>query len=403
MEKTTRKRIAIWTGVGLAAAVVLLVLLLPDPVAVDAAIVERGHLEVVLDHEGITRAREPFVISAPVTGRVLRIELEPGDRVVARETVLATFRPSDPVPLDARSRAEAEAALEAARAELERARADRDRALAEHDLAATEYDRIASLERQGIASRQDLDTTEADARAAGERLAAADAGVGAARREVERAAAALLEPDERRPGNPETTLTIRSPVDGVVLRRLQRSEAVVAAGEPLLEVANLSELEVAGDFLSRDAVRMRPGMRARVENWGGEEPLAARVRRIEPSGFMKVSALGVEEQRVWVVADLTGPPETWRALGDGYRVRLGVLVFESDDVLTVPTGALFRSGDEWAVYAVRDDEARLTELQIGERSDVAAEVLSGLEEGDEVVVHPPDGIRHGVPVEVRSD
>lgn len=399
------RRIVIWAAFGLAAAVVLVLLLAPDPVPVDMATVRRGPLQVVLEHEGVTRAREPFTISAPVRGRVLRIELEPGDPVAARQTVLATFLPTQPVPLDARSRARAEAALRSVREELDRARAERDRARAQHDLAAADYERILSLEQRGVSSRQELDAAEADARTAGETLAAADAGVRAARQRVERAAAALLEPDDRDGGGGGTAgavLVIRSPVDGVVLRRLHRSEAVVGAGEALLEVADLSQLEVAADFLSTDAVRMRPGMRARITRWGGEDRLEGRVRRIEPSGFLKLSALGVEEQRVWVIVDFEGPIAAREALGDGYRVEVGVVVYDTDDALKVPTGSLFRSSAAWAAYAVRDGEARLVELELGKRNDLEAEVLSGLEEGDRVVVHPPDRVSDGVRVEARS-
>jgi HlyD family secretion protein len=399
------RRIVIWAAVGLAAAVVLVLLLAPDPVPVDMAAVRRGPLQVVLEHEGVTRAREPFTISAPVRGRVLRIELEPGDPVAARQTVLATFLPSQPVPLDARSRARAEAALRSVREELDRARAERDRARAQHDLAAAEYERILSLEQRGVASRQELDAAEADARTAGETLAAADAGVRAARQRVERAAAALLEPDDRDGGGggaAGAALVIRSPVDGVVLRRLRRSEAVVGAGEALLEVADLSQLEVAADFLSTDAARMRPGMRARITRWGGDHRLEGRVRRIEPSGFLKLSALGVEEQRVWVIVDFEGPIAAREALGDGYRVEVGVVVYDTDDALKIPTGSLFRNSGAWAAYAVRDGEARLVELELGKRNDLEAEVLSGLEDGDRVVVHPPDRVRDGVRVEARS-
>lgn len=399
------RRIVIWAAVGLAAAVVLVLLLAPDPVPVDLAAVRRGPLQVVLEHEGVTRAREPFTISAPVRGRVLRIELEPGDPVAARQTVLATFLPSQPVPLDARSRARAEAALRSVREELDRARAERDRARAQHDLAAAEYERILSLEQRGVASRQELDAAEADARTAGETLAAADAGVRAARQRVERAAAALLEPDDRDGGGGGTAgaaLVIRSPVDGVVLRRLRRSEAVVGAGEALLEVADLSQLEVAADFLSTDAVRMRPGMRARITRWGGEDRLEGRVRRIEPSGFLKLSALGVEEQRVNVIVDLTDDRQAWQALGDGYRVQVRVIIDERDDTLTVPVGALFRRDQGWAVFVADDGHARLQPVEIGGRSQVRAEVLDGLAEGEKVILHPSDEVEDGVAVEARG-
>jgi len=402
MEMSSPRRIVIWSVAGLVIAVILTVLLIPDPVPVDVAAVNRGQVRVILDHEGRTRAREPFTVSAPVAGRLLRIELEPGDPVVARQTALATFQPSQPVPLDARARARAEAGLRSAREELDRVRAERDRARTEHDLAFSEYERTRSLELRGVVSRQDLDDAEAAARTAAESLAAGDAAVRAARQQVEQAAAALVEPDESGVGKPGTRLVIRSPVDGVVLRRLQRSATVVPAGEPLLEVADLSELEVAADFLSTDAVKMRAGMRARIEQWGGDGSLDGRVRRIEPAGFTKISALGVEEQRVWVVVDFDDPHEAWKRLGDGYRVQVGIVVYDAENVLRVPTGCLFRSGGRWAAYEVRDGRASEVQVELGRRNESVAQVVSGLEENDQVIVHPPDSVRDGSRVEARG-
>jgi HlyD family secretion protein len=219
---------------------------------------------------------------------------------------------------------------------------------------------------------------------------------------VELAAASLLEPGDGTTGGPLTTLAIRSPVDGVVLRRLRQSEAIVRAGEPLIEVADLDDLEIVADFLSTDAVKMRPGMPALIERWGGDRPLAARVRRIEPAGFMKISALGVEEQRVWVVVDFDDDREERRALGDGYRVEVRVVIYERDDAIKVPVSTLFRHGDGWAVFAVDRGRARLTEIEIGQRNGLEAEVVSGIDEGTRVVVHPPDAVNDGVQVKERG-
>jgi len=404
MTKTTRRRLVIWSVTALIVLAALAVALRPQPVPVDLGSVTTGALEVTLDHEGVTRVRDRFVVSAPVQGRVLRIDLEPGDPVVAGETVLARFLPAAPVPLDARLRAESRARVKVARAALERARAERARAQAEQDLARAEWTRTRALADSGILSRQDRDRAEATVQAQAKAVEAADAAVQAALHDLEAANAALVEPAApSRDGlpSPAGALALRSPVSGVVLRRLRESEAVVAPGEPLLEVADSGELEVVADYLSSDAVRIRAGMLARLEQWGGEAPIGGRVRRVEPAGFMKISALGVEEQRVWVVIDLTDPRETWRALGDGYRVQTRVVVWQRDGVLTVPTSALFRQGDSWAAFVVEAGRAHVRLIEIGERSETAAEVRKGLAGGDRVVRHPPDAVTEGVRVVER--
>lgn len=402
MKKAGKRRLVIWGSVGLVALLLLIWAMAPRPQLVDTVRVERGPLRVTLDHEGKTRVRDRFVVSSPLAGRVLRIEAEPGDAVVAGETLLATLEPSEPVLLDARSRAQAEAQVAAARAALEQARAERQRAEAESDLAATELLRIRRLAGDGIVSQEALDQAAARAESAAEAATAAAAAVRTALGELEAANAMLLEPGDGSGSRRLGTLALRSPVDGVVLRRYQESEAVVPAGEPLLEVADPQQLEIIADYLSADAVKMRPGMPAEIHQWGGEHELAARVRRVEPSGFLKISALGVEEQRVWVVLDLDAPYEEWASLGDGYRVEVRVIVWRDEAVLKAPTSSLFRHGDAWAVFAVDRGEARLREVEVGRRNGLAAQILSGLEEGERVIVHPPDSVGDGVAVEVHE-
>ena len=404
MISVGRKRILIWGGVGLVIVTLLAVGLAPRAVPADIETVGEGPLQVVLEHEGIARIRNPFVISAPVDGRVRRIELEPGDPVLADETVLVTFEPVDPVLLDARSRAEAEAALKAAQAGLTRSRAERERARAAARLAATELERIRDLAGQQIVAQQSLDAAEAEAEASREALAASDSAVRAAQHELEAAQARLMTPGVTGSSSSTaaTNLQIRSPIDGVVLRRIRQSEAVVPRGEPLLEVADPSDLEIVADFLSTDAVRISPGMPVLIDRWGGDRVLHARVRRVEPAGFMKISALGVEEQRVNVVADFDDPLDAWEALGDRYRVQVGVVAWESDRVLQVPTSSLFRASEGWAVYAVEGGEARLRPIEIGHRTGSRSEVLEGLEPGDRVIAHPSDAISDGARVKPRS-
>jgi HlyD family secretion protein len=392
----------VWGGAAAATALLLALALRPAPVAVDTVEVTRGRLAVTLDEEGETRVRERYVVSAPVAGRVLRIDLEPGDPVVAGETVLATFRPSDPALLDARSRAEAEARVRAARAALERSRAERDRAAAQLAFARSEQARIERLARDGILAADRLEQAELALSSADSALTAAQQAAASAGHELRAAEARLLEiaAGGGREGQP--TLALRSPVDGVVLRRLRESEAVVPAGEPLLEVADPAALEIVADYLSADAVAMRPGMGVEIGAWGGEQPLRGRVRRVEPAGFMKVSALGVEEQRVNVILDFEDPRQAWEALGDGYRVEVRVVLWEGEELVKAPASALFRHGPGWAAFVVEAGRAALQPVEAGHRSDLEAEILAGLEPGARVVVHPPDELEDGARVAPRQ-
>jgi len=370
----------------------------PSARVVDTAPVTRGPLRVTVDEEGETRVRERFVVSAPVAGRVLRIELEAGDPV-SRDTVVATFLPAHAVPLDARSQAEARAAVAAARSTLGSAGAQRQRAEAALALARSELERHHELFRQRIVSRQALEARETEARAAEEALRAADFAEMTARHQLEMAEARLMPASTAAAGRP---LAIRSPIDGVVLKRLRESEAVVPAGEPLLELGDPHGLEIVSDLLSTDAVKVKAGAPVLIEQWGGDHAIEARVRRVEPSGFMKVSALGVEEQRVNVVMDFQDPLEAWSALGDAYRVEVRIVVWEKDSVLRLPTSSLLRHGESWAVFAVSGSRATLRNVAVGRRNAAQAELLSGLEEGANVVLHPSDALEDGSRVARRA-
>lgn len=400
-QRLTRRRLIVW-GSGLVIATLIVLSLLPKPQPADFVTVGRGQLRVSIDEEGETRVRDRFVVSAPHAGRVLRIELEPGDPVTAGETVLATFQPSDPVLLDARARAEAQAQARAAEAALGRARAERDRAQAELRYAESELARYRKLAAEQIVSQERLEQLELTRDTRQKALGAADFTVRAAAHDLDRAKASLVEAQGDGAAGGRDPIAIRSPVDGVVLRRLRESEAVVPAGEALLEVADPQQLEIVSDLLSTDAVKVRRGQRVLVEQWGGDRALAGTVRRVEPHGFTKISALGVEEQRVNVVIDFDDPREAWDALGDGYRVEIRIVTWEEDEVLTVPTSSLFRHDEGWAVYAVEAGKAALRELTIGRRNGLAAQVLGGLDEGQQVIVHPSDAIADGVGVEERG-
>jgi HlyD family secretion protein len=380
-------------------ALLLLVALWPAAVPVEVARAERGTLRVTVDEEGETRVHDRFLVSAPVAGRVQRIELEPGDGVARGRTVLATL---DPQPLDARGRAEAKAALAAAEAAGGRARAEQERAAAALALARSERARHERLFAERVVSRQQLEARATEAQAAEEGLRAAEYAARAAEHERDMAKARLLGTPGQGGDPAARRIVIRSPIDGVVLKRYRESEAVVPAGEPLLEVGDAGRLEIVSDLLSSDAVKVRAGQAVLVEQWGGEAPLRARVRRVEPAGFMKVSALGVEEQRVNVVMDFEDPREAWAALGDAYRVEVRIVVSEGEGVVKVPTSSLFRSGEGFAVFAVDGGRARLRPVVVGRRNGLEAEIISGLEPDQVVVVHPSDAVRDGARVSARG-
>jgi HlyD family secretion protein len=389
-----RRVLLIAAGVG----VLLAIALWPKTIPVDVGTVTRGPLVVTIDDEGVTRVRDRFVVSAPVSGRVLRIELEPGD-AVKKGTVVARLQAETPPLLDARSRAEAEAAIATARAVLGRARADEERARATLAQAQRELTRARDLLKDELTSRQTVDTREAEERTAEEALNAATFASRAAASDLQRAEARLA------PTSPEMAgrvVTVTAPVDGVVLKRVRESETVVPAGDPLLEIGDPRRLEIVSDFLSTDAVRVRPGARAMIEQWGGDRVLDAKVRRIEPSGFTKISALGVEEQRVNIVLDFTDPAGAWAALGDAYRVEVRVVIWETAEALKVPTSALFRQGEEWALYVFgADGRAHQTLIKLGHQTGQEAEVASGLSEGARVILHPGDTLTEGTRVSER--
>jgi HlyD family secretion protein len=379
------------------------VALRPRAVEVDVARVERGPLAVTLDDQGRTRVRQRFVVASPVAARLLRVELEPGDAVRRGETLLARLLPTDPAPLDQRTRAESLQALEAARAALGRATAEVRRAEAATTLANAQLARVRELAGGGLSPTQDLDTAQANAHAAEAVRRGALYAADAAGHDLAMVRARLAAPDIR----PGEALEIRSPIDGVVLRRLRESEATVPAGEPLLELGDPTDLEIVADYLSSDAVRIEAGSAVLIEEWGGDAPLRGAVRRVEPSGFTKISALGIEEQRVNVLIDLDeadaqgASRSIRRALGDAYRVVTRVVVHRRDDALKVPVSALVRRRDGFSVFVSEGGRARLRPIEIGPRNEIEAELISGLAEGAAVVLHPPDVLLDGGRVRSR--
>lgn len=374
----------------------------PQPVPVDLATIGKGSLEVTVEDEGITRIREVYTISAPIGGKVLRSLLEVGDKVQANKTVVAAIEPTAPELLDVRSQRVNEAAVRAAQAAVGLAEAQLLQAEAQLEFARGDLRRAEELASRNTISERALEKARLDVTSAEAAVASAKATLEVRKRELESAKARLIQPGQGHERSASCCVQVLSPIDGRVLEVIVESEQVVQAGAPLLSLGDPSDLEIVVDFLSRDAVRIKPGAPARIESWGGDEVLEAKVRRVEPTGFTKVSALGIEEQRVKVLLDFTGPPELWRDLGHNFRVIARVVVWRADDVMLVPLGALFRVGESWAVFVVEDGVARRRLIRIGERNLVAAQVIDGLQPGEQVVLHPSDRVLEGVRVAPRD-
>lgn len=375
---------------------------MPRPVAVDVAEVTRGPLRVVVEEEGQTRVRDRYVVSSPIGGRLRRVRVEEGEPTVAGQTLLAAVDPAEATIPDPRALAEAEARVRVAQAALERAKPEVERARAEYEFAETESRRITEAFERAAVSPHEMDEAQTRKRTAEASLRSAEFAEEVARFELRLAETALLRARPRSESDPEPgAFEIRAPVDGRVLRVLQESATVVAPGTPLVEVGDPADLEIVIDVLSTDAVRIRPGAVVTLHRWGGGRPLDARVRLVEPAAFTKVSALGVEEQRVNVIADFTGPREERDGLGDAYRVEAAIEVWARDDVLRVPTSAMLRRGDRWAVFVESGGRASLRLVEVGERSAESAQVLGGLAAGERVIVYPGDQVRDGARVRVR--
>ncbi len=373
----------------------------PRPVLVDVATVATGPMDVRVEEDGKTRIRERYVVSTPLTGRLLRITLEVGDLVTAGQTVLARMQPTDPDFLDPRALAQARARVSAAEQRLQAAKAELAKAEAEVNYAETEMGRVRNLRNKNAASQSEFEAADLAFRLRTEEAKSAGFAVDIAEYELEleRAALMLTDPDQEQ--DSEMELAIKAPIDGRVLRIAQESSTVVTAGSPLLEIGDPSDLEVVADLLSRDAVKVSPGDEVFLRHWGGDRDLRGRVRLVEPSGFTKVSALGVEEQRVNVVIDLIDPPDSRTELGDGFRVDSEIVVWQSNSSLQVPTSALFRVDGQWHVFKVNSTHAHLTPVKIGQNNGVSAEVIEGLEQGSVVITHPSDAVEDGVAVNLR--
>ncbi len=383
-----------WSSIALALVAAGSFAMLPQPVDVEFATVAEGPLRVSVQEDGKTRIREKYTVSAPVSGRLSRIELRAGD-ACNEQTLLAVIMPSNPAILDARARAEATARMRAAEAALQRAESRADEAKITHSLNTSRYNRIKEANHPDAFSQDERDTAEADYLASQQAIRTARFDVDIAKFELEMARAAVSQFVDDDIAASVAPFVIHSPISGRVLRVFQESSTVVAVGTPLLELGDPNNLEIEIDVLSTDAVRIKPGAEITIEHWGGESPLRANVRVIEPAAFTKVSSLGVEEQRVNIIADFDESPERIARLGDGYRIEARITVDELPSALLIPNSSLFRHQRKWHVLSIVDDRAVMRAVSIGLQNESYSQVLEGLAEGDQVIVYPSDDLSPG--------
>jgi HlyD family secretion protein len=371
----------------------------PQPVWVEAVSAKRAPMTVSIEEEGRTRVMDRYIVSAPVDGIACQVQLEVGDAVQQGQSLLS-IRPLESQVLDPRSHAQAEARVAAASAALQAAQEQATAAAAAQQLAANELKRLKPLMEKGVISSDAFDkaVTEANTKAAAKR--SADFSVDVARYEL-KAAQSVLEYASSESDDSLEQVAVRSPIAGRILKVAHECEGPVRTGDPLLEVGDPAALEIEVDVLSADAVKISAGMKVMFDRWGGALPLQGIVRTVEPVAFTKVSALGVEEQRVLIICDFTSPPQLWQRLGDGYRVDAQFVLWQDDDVLQVPASSLFRYQDGWAIFVIEDDVAQRRVVKVGQRNGLSAQILAGVKEGERVVNHPGDDVEQGRRVKLR--
>ena len=376
-----------------------------QPIAVDLATIERGDLFVTVNEEGVTRIREIYTVSAPVSGLVRRLSLKEGDRVQKAKTIVAVLEPIAPAFQDARSISVLRANVKSAQAALALSRAELSRVQADYDYANADFKRTARLYKKRIISRKLYDKTAASKKMAQAAISAAKARVEVRSKELESIEVKLIQPGthtKKQQQKANCCLSIPAPVTGRILSLKHKSEQVVTAGTPLLEIGNDQDLEIVIDLMSADAVKIEKGASATIDGWGGQQALKAVVRHIEPAGFTKVSALGIEEQRVKTVLDLVKMPGHAKRLGHDFRVFAHIKIWEGTDLLLTPLSALFRKGNDWVVFAVQGKKAVLKKIEIDHRNQNFAQVIKGLKKGDRVILHPSDNIKEGTLIRDRA-
>ena len=393
---------------GLVVAVALAYAFWPRPMLVDIGTATRAPLTVTIDEEGRTQVHDTYVVSTPIAGRLLRVNVEPGDAVTRDQTVVARMLPTLPSALDARTREQAEGNVHSAEAQLRVAQADLNKAIADKEQAESNLERTQKLHDSGIASQAALERDKTAMRLAQANLDTARAGVSMYVAQLNNARAQLVSFDDQGLASAlagrEQMTELRAPASGVILQVNQQSEITLPAGTPVMEIGDVeNDLEIIAELLSTDAVRIALGARVIIDNWGGPGQLEGVVSRIEPWGFTKYSALGVEEQRVRVTIRFEGPASARAGLGHGFRVEVKIVTWQSDDALTVPASALFRQGDGWAVFAVDGDgRAQVRNVMVEANNGVAAALSNGLEAGESIVLYPSAGLTGGTRVAQRA-
>lgn len=397
MKLKSMKPKLLWSAALILVVLALVYALKPKPEAVNFTVVARGNFAEVIREEGRTHLQDTYSVAVPIQGFLQRVGLNVGDRVNAGQALFYV----EPLPtpaLDARSREQAREALVAARARVAAAEAELENRRADVAFSRSELNRFRQLANEGVISTTELERVATQLQRAEAAERGATASLGAAQAELENARIVLAITEGTRSSADHQALAIPAPITGVVLRRFRCCEGVVNAGEAILELGDLHELEVRIDLLSQDAVRVVPGMRVEIDRWGGDHPLQARIRLVDPAGFTKVSALGIDEQRVAAYATLESPPEQWQRLGEGFRVEAAIITWESEDELYLPVSALFRVADQWHVFRVTNGRAEQVAVEIGRRSGISVQITRGVSAGQTVINHPPAQLEHGTRV-----
>ncbi len=401
---TRKSRNVLMVGVAALVGAALVAAFWPQPTEVDLGTVERGAMRLTVDEEARTQVRDPYVVSTPIAGHLLRVDLQPGDQVSQGETIVARMLPTNPAALDIRTREQARAAIDSAKAALRVAEADLNKARSDRDLAQTALERTRKLFEQGNVSQAALERAESAMRSAQAMVDTARAAISMRIADLNNAEANLISFDNiGQARSASEAIDLPAPITGVVLRVLQESETILPAGTPVVEIGDTAtDLEVVVELLSSDAVRVAVGDPVEIDNWGGEGVLNGRVERIDPFGFTKFSALGVEEQRVNAVIRFTDPPEIRSGLGHGFRVEARIIVWQADDTLIAPSSALFRHEGGWAVFVLREGRAVLTRVEAGRNNGFEAQILDGIEAGEAVVLYPSATLVDGARITPRS-
>ena len=401
---TRKSRNGLMIGVAALVAAALVAAFWPQPTEVDLGAVTRGAMRLTVDEEARTQVRDPYVVSTPIAGHLLRVDLQPGDRVEQGKTIVARMLPTNPAALDIRTHEQARAAIDSAKAALRVAEADLNKALADRDLAQTDLGRAQKLYAQENISHAALDRSESAMRTAQAVVDTARAAISMRVADLNNAEANLISFDNiGQARSASEAIDLPSPITGVVLRVLQESETILPAGTPVLEIGDTgADLEIVVELLSSDAVRVAVGDPVEIDNWGGEDVLNGVVERIDPFGFTKFSALGVEEQRVNAVIRFTDPIKQRAGLGHGFRVETRIIVWQNDDTLIAPSSALFRHNGGWAVFVARDEKAVLTPVETGRNNGFEVQILNGVEAGDAVVLYPSATLVDGARIAPRS-